>query len=158
MLPLSHDEVVHGKGSLAAKMPGDAWQKLANLRLLYGYQWALPGKNLLFMGSELAQWGEWNHDGQVDWHLDERTRGRGRAPLDRRPQPGAAGAPGAVRARLGTRRVPVDVADDRANSTLSFLRYARDGSPLLFVANFTPVDPARTRASRCRRAASGPRS
>ncbi len=108
VLPLSHDEVVHGKGSLAAKMPGDVWQKLANLRLLYGYQWALPGKNLLFMGSELAQWGEWNHDGQVDWHLERLRRARGRPALGRRPEPGAARASGALRARLGTRRLPLD--------------------------------------------------
>jgi 1,4-alpha-glucan branching enzyme len=139
VLPLSHDEVVHGKGSLAAKMPGDAWQQLANLRLLLGYQWATPGKKLLFMGGELAQWGEWNHDGQVDWHLE------------------------ALPAHLGVRRWVGDlnrtlrahpalyeldsepagfgwaVADDAADSTLAFLRYARDGSPVLFVANFTPV-------------------
>jgi 1,4-alpha-glucan branching enzyme len=67
VLPLSHDEVVHGKRSLASKMPGDAWQRLANLRLLLAYMWALPGKKLLFMGGEIAQPFEWNHDGQLDW-------------------------------------------------------------------------------------------
>ncbi len=69
MLPLSHDEVVHGKKSLVSQMPGDYWQQFANLRLLYGYQYTMPGKKLLFMGGEIAQWTEWNHNTELDWAL-----------------------------------------------------------------------------------------
>ena len=138
-LPLSHDEVVHGKGSLLSKQPGDRWQQFAGLRLLYGYQWAQPGKKLLFMGGEFGVPDEWNHEQELDWTLLAYDEHRGMkdwvsdlnalltstpalSDLDNDP--------------TGFRWI---VGDDAANSVYAFLRFADDGSPLLFVANFTPI-------------------
>ena len=90
VLPLSHDEVVHGKGSLLAKMSGDDWQKFATLRLLYAWQWALPGAPLLFMGSELAPWSEWRHDRSLDWSLADHPSHSGVLELVRRLNGAAA--------------------------------------------------------------------
>ncbi len=99
VLPLSHDEVVHLKGSLLAKMPGDRWQQLANLRALYAWMWAHPGKQLLFMGAELAQPGEWSQDRGLDWHLLEDPAHRGVHDLVGELERGAGGYPGAPRRR-----------------------------------------------------------
>ena len=83
ILPFSHDEVVHGKRSMMDKVPGDAWQKAATLRLLYLFMWTHPGKKLLFMGLEFGQWREWRHDVSLEWHLHERAASRRAAAVRR---------------------------------------------------------------------------
>ena len=144
VMPLSHDEVVHLKGSLLEKMPGDEWQKLANLRLLLGYMFTRPGKKLVFMGTELAPWSEWNHDASLDWHLRDDARrvafGRylTRLAMLYRQEPAL------------WREDPswdgfawIDVAD-RENSVLSYVR--RSGSShVVVVLNLTPVPRERYR-------------
>ena len=139
ILAISHDEVVHGKHSLIDKMPGDRWQKFANLRAYLSFMWAHPGKKLLFMGCEFGQWREWNHDQQLDWYLLQYPEHKG------------------VQKLVGDlnrlyRDVPAlhdqdDVAqgfewligDDATNSVYAWLRWSKAGKPLLVVANFTPV-------------------
>ncbi|OOZ43770.1 1,4-alpha-glucan branching enzyme [Solemya velum gill symbiont] len=139
VLPLSHDEVVHGKRSMVDKMPGDYWQKMANLRLFYAWQYGHPGKKLLFMGCEFAQWHEWSEEGEIDWGLNE------------------------IEAHAGIRRIVGDLnrlycgepamhqrdftedgfrwidCHDSEQSVLSFIRYAHDAAPIICVFNFTPV-------------------
>ncbi len=138
-LPLSHDEVVHGKGSLLGKQPGDRWQQFAGLRLLYGYQWSQPGKALLFMGGEFAVNDEWNHEQELDWPLlqfDEHrgvqdwVKGLNRLLVEHPAMHELDNDPAGFRWVVG---------DDSGNSVYAYLRLARDGSPVLFVANFTPV-------------------
>ena len=107
IMPLSHDEVVHGKGTLLGKMPGDEWQKFANLRTLFAYQYTRPGKPLLFMGSELGSYREWNHDSSLDWHLESRPLNGGLHALPRRPRRGVPRALRAVAGRPGPRGVPL---------------------------------------------------
>ncbi len=139
VLPLSHDEVVHGKGSLIGRMPGDQWQKLANLRLLLAYMFTMPGKKLLFMGAELGQWAEWNHDGQLDWELLGFPAHQGVQrlvqDLNRLYRNEAALHAGDFTAE-GFQWVDFHDAD---HSVISFLRLAEGREPLLAVFNFTPV-------------------
>ncbi|MEZ5658077.1 MAG: 1,4-alpha-glucan branching protein GlgB [Burkholderiaceae bacterium] len=140
VLPISHDEVVHGKGSLLGKMPGDDWQRFANLRAYLGFMFGHPGKKLLFMGSEFAQVREWNHDVSLDWHL--------------LAEGAHAGVQHAVRdlnrllrtsPALHERDCEPDgfewiIADDRENTVLAFARHARArATSMLVVCNFTPI-------------------
>ncbi len=141
VMPLSHDEVVYGKGSLLTKMPGDTWQKFANLRLLYAYQWSLPGKKLLFMGGEFAQWREWNHESSLDWHLPEQDPRHSQmqllvGELNRLYRSEPALHQGDVHA-AGFEWVDTN---DSVNSVLTFLRKPMDsGKPVLVVLNMTPM-------------------
>nr|WP_256476447.1 1,4-alpha-glucan branching protein GlgB [Siccirubricoccus soli] len=140
VLPLSHDEVVYGKGSLIGKMPGDDWQKFANLRAYLGFMWAHPGKKLLFMGGEIGQWSEWNHDSAVDWPLLDGPRHRGLQRLVRDLNAALAALP-ALHAKddqpEGFRWV---IGDARAESVFAWLRFGREGDPpVLAVSNLTPV-------------------
>jgi 1,4-alpha-glucan branching enzyme len=139
MLPLSHDEVVHGKGSLLARMPGDEWQQFANLRLLFGYMTASPGKKLLFMGGEIAQGREWSHEASLDWHLLE-------SPLHAGVSRWTADLNALYRSVPALHEQDCDAAGfewvdlhDAENSVLAFLRRAKDGSAVLVAANFTPI-------------------
>jgi 1,4-alpha-glucan branching enzyme len=139
MLPLSHDEVVHGKGSLLEKMPGDLWQKFAGLRAYFAFMWTHPGKKLLFMGGEIAQRREWNHDGEIDWDLLEDPHHRGMQALVGDLNRLYAAWP-ALHASDGE---PSGfrwlVQDDRENSVFAFLRQAPGEKPVVTVVNLTPV-------------------
>lgn len=137
VLPLSHDEVVHGKGSLINKMPGDQWQQFAQLRALFGFMWTHPGKKLLFQGGEFAQWREWNHDRSLDWFLLEQRQHRGVQQLVRdlnhlyRQYPALYVTDGE---QEGFRWL---VVDDNRNSVFAYWRQGEDIS-LLVICNFTP--------------------
>jgi 1,4-alpha-glucan branching enzyme len=140
VLPLSHDEVVHGKGSLLDKMPGDRWQQMANLRALYAYMWAHPGKKLLFMGGEFAQEQEWSHDRSLDWHLLERPDHRGVQTL----VGDLNGIYGDEPALWELDSVPEGFAwlelNDAAANVIAFARFSADNErALVCVCNFSPV-------------------
>jgi 1,4-alpha-glucan branching enzyme len=145
LLPLSHDEVVHGKGSLLSKMPGDDWQRFANLRLLYAYQFGQPGKKLLFMGGELAQTTEWNHESALDWGLLEHAPHEGVRRLVADVATLYRDEPALHELDTSPEGFEWIDASDRVASVMSFLRKAPGSRPVLFVANFTPVPRHRYR-------------
>ncbi|TCU37852.1 1,4-alpha-glucan branching protein GlgB [Rhizobium azibense] len=140
MLPLSHDEVVHGKGSLVAKMPGDHWQRLANLRAYFGFMWGHPGKKLIFMGCELGQESEWDHDGSVHWDLLDDPAHAGIQRLIRDLNKLYAQEPALQFSDLNAAGFEWAVADDAQNSVFGMLRSSPDRSSLvLIMSNLTPV-------------------
>ena len=140
VLPISHDEVVHGKGSLIAKMPGDDWQKHANLRAYLAFMWTHPGKKLLFMGCELGDYKEWNHDGSPDWDLLDQPRHRGLQHLLRDLNRLYVAAPALHEKDSDATGFAWIVGDDRTNSVFAFRRSGRsDDEMVVIVANMTPV-------------------
>jgi 1,4-alpha-glucan branching enzyme len=139
VLPLSHDEVVHGKGSLINKMPGDRWQKFANLRAYYGFMWGHPGKKLLFMGGEIAQEREWSHDRSLDWHVLGDPLHSGVQRLVKDLNAVYASYPALHQLDCDPRGFAWIANDDRANSVLSFIRRDEQGDAVVVVCNFTPV-------------------
>jgi 1,4-alpha-glucan branching enzyme len=139
VLPISHDEVVHGKRSLAAKMPGDFWQRLANVRALLGFMWSFPGKQLLFMGCELGDEREWSEERGMDWSLRHDPPHAGVAHLVRDLNAAYRANPS-----LWTRDTTPEgfswiVGDDAANNTFAFQRIGDEGELLVCVANFAAV-------------------
>jgi 1,4-alpha-glucan branching enzyme len=138
VMPLSHDEVVHGKGSLLSKMPGDEWQKFANLRLLLTYQYTRPGKQVLFMGTELAPYNEWNHDASLDWHLADDPLRAGFARFLGDLGRLYRSAPAFWRDDHEPRGFAWIDANDRDNSVIAYTRWS-GGEHLLVVLNLTPV-------------------
>jgi 1,4-alpha-glucan branching enzyme len=139
LLPLSHDEVVYGKGSLLTKMPGDDWQKFANLRLLFGYQFAQPGKKLIFMGDEFAQRREWDHDSSLDWALLENAAHAGMQRWMSDVNRIYREVPALHEMDCDPRGFEWAQPNDPDSGLLSFLRYSNDGQPVLVVCNFTPI-------------------
>ncbi len=140
MLPLSHDEVVYGKGSLIGKMPGDEWQRFANLRAYFGFMWTFPGKKLLFMGGEFAQEREWNHDIGLDWWLLDDRKHRGVQALIRDLNGLYRGVPALHDGDCEPAGFRWLVMDDAEHSVYGYLRQSVAGAPAaLVVCNFTPV-------------------
>ncbi|MDE2486495.1 MAG: alpha amylase C-terminal domain-containing protein, partial [Alphaproteobacteria bacterium] len=138
ILPLSHDEVVHGKGSILSRMPGDDWQKFANARAYYGFMWGYPGKKLLFMGQDFGQWSEWNFNQSLDWRLAQHPRHQGLRQavrdLNRVYRENPALHAGDNEAG-GFRWI---VVDDEDQSVAAWLRLSPGEAPVAVVCNFTP--------------------
>ena len=146
VLPLSHDEVVYGKGSLLGKMPGDDWQKFANLRLLLGYMYAQPGKKLLFMGAELGQWREWAHDGTLDWYFLEYERHAGIQKWVKALNQLYRSEPALYELDCEPAGFQWIDANDALQSTISFVRKGKSTDDILLViCNFTPMTYANYR-------------
>ncbi|WP_075182538.1 1,4-alpha-glucan branching enzyme [Pantoea sp. 1.19] len=141
VLPLSHDEVVHGKRSILDRMPGDAWQKFANLRAYYAWMWAFPGKKLLFMGNEFAQGREWNHDISLDWHLleGEDSWHHGVQRLVKDLNHTYRRFPAMWQQDYDPRGFEWLVVDDHENAVFVFVRRDCDGNEIIVASNFTPV-------------------
>jgi 1,4-alpha-glucan branching enzyme len=140
VLPISHDEVVYGKGSLLGRIPGERWQRFANLRAYLGFMWTQPGKKLLFMGTEFAQPDEWNHDAALAWHLLEDPMHAGVQRLMRDLNALHRNTPALHAGDFAPDGFRWVVADDRAQSTLVWLRLDPAGdAPVLVACNFTPV-------------------
>jgi 1,4-alpha-glucan branching enzyme len=140
VLPFSHDEVVYGKGSMIRKMPGDDWQKFANLRLLYGFMFGHPGKKLLFMGDEFGQWSEWNHDASLEWNLLEHPSHAGLKRWVRDLNTLYRGEPLLHTMDFNSAGFEWVDCKDFQRSIISFLRRGQNqNDQLLFVCNFTPV-------------------
>ena len=143
VLPLSHDEVVHGKGSMLGKMPGDRWQKFANLRAYYGYMWGHPGKKLLFMGCEFGQVAEWNHDQSLDWHLLDQPEHAGLQAWVRDLNALLKSSPALYQSDCQREGFVWVDHEDAARSLFSFIRRSNSGksaeSTVLVVCNFTPA-------------------
>ncbi|KIO50173.1 glycogen branching protein [Nitrosospira sp. NpAV] len=139
VLPLSHDEVVHGKGSLLSKMPGDAWQQFANLRLLFTYQMTYPGKKLNFMGNEFAQGREWNSSRELDWYQSSYPQHSGVQAALRDLNHLYANIPALHQLDFSPEGFAWIDCHDADNSVISYIRRACDGSPVLVILNFTPV-------------------
>jgi 1,4-alpha-glucan branching enzyme len=145
MLPLSHDEVVHGKGQLVNKFPGDRWQKVATLRALYGFMWAHPGKKLLFMGCEFAQNDEWSESAGLQWYLTEFDEHRQVQELVAQINQEYKSHPALWERDTSPEGFSWLVNDDSASNTLAFTRWSDDQSPLVCITNFSPMPHERYR-------------